>query len=107
MPELDIGQIFWISDLRKKGEIESRHRLPRSYLVRRSKGYYRRNRKLHPLPHTEEEQTKVNEDAAGRSLDEQCEITEQEMVEVPVPASPSPHLRGSTRQILPPQRLDL
>lgn len=115
LPELMIGQKVWISDLRQEGCVESKHKSPRSYVVKSPKGIYRRNRKfLHPLPGVSEETYEEPAETETKELLlDTPNITEpnvkiESQMETPEVQSPVREtLRRSNRQVRAPKRLDL
>lgn len=51
LPQLNVGEHVWISDMRTYGKVKSTHQAPRSYLIETPRGILRRNRiYLHPSP---------------------------------------------------------
>lgn len=116
LPELPIGQKVWISDLRQRGEVQGRHKLPRSYIVKSPSGVYRRNRKfLHPLPddHDISEDTSANRlevahpnVKSDNSLEDQSTSGDTMPQRTDAPGD-VPQLRRSQRRVRHPVRLDL
>ncbi|XP_054720689.1 uncharacterized protein LOC129230315 [Uloborus diversus] len=73
LPQLNIGEQVWVSDMRTYGKIKAAHQAPRSYIIETPRGVLRRNRRyLHPSPvpksfSWDSEDTPMNKDSAPDS----------------------------------------